>query len=490
MSAPTPTNDLLDLKMMPAWVNEPVRPNEFADYQGEDAQQFERRSSGPRRERDSRPRGARPTGQRDRGPRPDRGRPERPTEDRRPREVEAPRPEVAVRFLPNPAAFESVLAQIKSNAVTYSVFALARMFLDKPERYVVQLTSPAETPLHQLGENGVVAADRRLLEGSAFANAKDDFYTVEVTQSEPLKGNFSNVARERSSGTLLGPTNHHAYQPRLRGLYEERFSRRMSFSDFQRQIEIVSDPAVVEEWKEQARSVTTYTAKDQDPPLAFSSVAEAERHFRQAHLPSLLRASNDLTVSGVASRRLPDRALGRVIEDAWSSEMRSPSKMMAELAGGLKGAGLNIFRHRKGMLFVSPMRLRSFGHEPTSVSPSINAILEKLAKGQGMNRKKLADELIAGLTEPAEIDKVKLSLASDLRWLVSEGYVIEFNDGLLDLPRTKVAPAPAAKEQPTENASAPNEPDEATAPVGEIAPALEPEIPARTEAEPAPVEES
>jgi hypothetical protein len=37
---------------------------------------------------------------------------------------------------------------------------------------------------------------------------------------------------------------------------------------------------------------------------------------------------------------------------------------------------------------------------------------------------------------------VKLSLASDLRWLISEGYVIEFNDGTLELPRAK-APAPA-----------------------------------------------
>ena len=40
---------------------------------------------------------------------------------------------------------------------------------------------------------------------------------------------------------------------------------------------------------------------------------------------------------------------------------------------------------------------------------------------------------------------MKLSLASDLRWLVSEGHVIEFNDGSLDLPRAK-APAPVAME--------------------------------------------
>ena len=385
-------------------------------------------------------------------------------EDRRPREAPAPLPQVAVRFLPHPAAFESVIAQIKSNWITYSVFALARMFLDKPERYDVQLTAAETLRLHQLGENGAVAIDPRILENNAFTNAKDDFYAIEVTQTEPLKGNFSNVARDRLSGTLLGPTNHHNYQPQLRGLYEQRFSRRMSFSDYQRQIEIVSDPAVVEQWKEQARSIITYTTKNQEPPLIFSNAAEAERHFKQTHLPTLLRTANELTVNGVLSRQVPDRGLGRVIEDAWTAEIRSPAKMMQELAGGLRGAGLNIFRHRRGMLFVSPVRIRIFGHERTGVSASINAILEKLTNIQGINRKQLAEELVAGLTEPAEIDRVKLSLASDLRWLISEGYVIEFNDGSLDLPRVKVVPAPGAKKDDVSSIIPPNEPSSASVP--------------------------
>ena len=228
MSAPTPPPDLFDLKMMPAWVNEPARPNEFADHRGEDEQIFERRSPGPRRDRESRPRGLKPREQRDRGQRPERGRPERRMEDRRPRETPPPIPQVSVRFLPNSAAFESVIAQIKSNAITYSVFALARMFLDKPERYNVQLSAPAESPFHQLGENGPVASDRTLLENGAFANARDDFYSVEVTQTEPLKGNFSNVARDRASGTLLGPTNHHNYQPQLRSPQRHDFRHEKS----------------------------------------------------------------------------------------------------------------------------------------------------------------------------------------------------------------------------------------------------------------------
>jgi hypothetical protein len=366
---------------------------------------------------------------------------------------------VTIRFLPHPRAFDSVVAQLKSGPVAYSVFALARLFLEKPERYDVRLTAAEGAVLYQIGEGGAVASDCRILEGAAFGSARDDFYTVEVSQSEPLKGNFTNVARCRLSGTLLGPTNHHAYQPQLRSLYESRFSRRMSFADYQRQIEIVSDPAVVEEWKEQARNVTTYQTKAVDPPLTFTSAAEAERHFRQTHLPTLLRSANELTVGGVLSRRLPDRGLGRAIEEAWSLETRSPSKMMQELAAGLRQAGLNIFRHRRGMLFVSPVRARIFGHERAGVSPSINAILEKVAAAPGIHRKLLAEQMAPAGAEAAELERAKMTLASDLHWLIGEGYVIEFNDGSLDLPRAK-APPPAAAEtaqKPAEANTAPAE---------------------------------
>jgi hypothetical protein len=457
MPSPTTPEDLLDLKLLPSWVNEPARPNTYANFEGEDPRDFERGSARSDRGRDRNrgrggpksreQRGPQSRDQPPRGPRSDRGRGERPRENHRERRPpEAPPPvSVTVRFVPQPRAFESVTAQIKSGSVAYSVFALARLFLEKPERYEVRLTAAEGEVLHQIGENGPVASDRRILEGSAFAATRDDFYTVEVTQSEPLKGNFTNVARCRLSGTLLGPTNHHAYQPQLRNLYESRFSRRMSFVDYQRQIEIVSDPAVVEEWKEQARNVTTYHTKGVEPPLTFSNVAEAERHFRQTHLPGLLHSGNEFMVSGPVSRRLPDRGLGRAIEEAWSQETRSPSKMMQELAAGLRQAGSNIFRHRRGMLFVSPIRARIFGHERAGVSPSINAILEKLAAAPGINRKLLAEQLAPAGAEAAEIERAKMTLAADLHWLISEGYVIEFNDGSLDLPRAKPAVAPRAE---------------------------------------------
>src|SRR5437868_6716776 len=450
MPSPTPTEDLLDLRMLPAWANEPARPNDYANFEGEDAEPGGRRHDRPRnRERERERRGPRKPERQKQSPDRD-GRSRRAPDARREQE---PRSEirveplaVTIRFLPHKKAFDNVIAQIKSAPIAYSVFALARLFLEKPERYDVRLTMPEGLQLFQLGENGAVASDRRILEGSAFANARDDFYTVEVTQTEPLKGNFSNVARCRLSGTLLGPTNHHAYQPQLRNLYESRFSRRMIFPDYQRQIEIVSDPAVVEQWKEQARNITTYHVKNADPPVSFSNAADAERHFRQTYLPGLLREANELTIDGVLSRRLPDRRLGRAIEDAWAQETRSPSKMMQELAAGLRAAGLNIFRHRRGMLFVSPVRAKVFGHDRGGVSASINSILEKVAATPGINRKLLAEQTAAPDADAAIAERAKMTLATDLHWLIREGYVIEFNDGSLDLPRAKV-PAAATEQK-------------------------------------------
>jgi hypothetical protein len=269
---------------------------------------------------------------------------------------------------------------------------------------------------------------------------RDKFYTVNITLNEPIKGDFTSVARERTTGTLLGPTNYHGYQPQLRRLYEQRFSRRMSFPDFQRQIENVSDPALLEQWKEEARKVTTFVTRQEEPACTFNSEADAERHFREKYLPGLIVQTAEAEIDGVTSRRLPDRGIARVIENAWSAEVRSPSSMMQELAGRFRGAGLHIFRHRKGMLFVSPIRAKPI--DESAVSDSVRQILETLKASPRISRKELAEKLIAAETEPTEADKTKLSLASDLHWMIREGHVIEFNDGSLDLPRAK----PAKKE--------------------------------------------
>ena len=475
---PVELDDLVDLKMLPAWVSEPPPGERFAQHDGED--QRERRGQerrprdkrrpdrkGPRREfdrataKDKRP--DRPHRQDRRPPRDrDRHRKDRAAFAKAPagkhQHPERPLPPIAVKFLPRTAAFENVVAQIKSSSVAYSLFALARLFLEKATRHDVKLIAPPEVSLFQLGENGAVSVDRHFLERNAFRSAHADFYKIDVTETEPVKGNFTNVARDRLSGTFLGPTNHHDYQRRLRNLYEQRFSRRMSFADYQRQIQIVTDPPEIEKWKEDARKVTTYSTLREEPSLTFSSATEAERHFENHYLPGLVRTVSEVSIDGPASRRMHDRVLNKVIENEWNRETKSPSPMMQELAARFRETALYVFRHRRGMLFVTSIYPRPFTSEQTAVSSQVRTIVDAIAAQPRIGRKELADKLIMDL-QGEEAERGKLALASDLLWLISSGHVIEFNDGSLDLPRAKAKPkeivaagvsAADQKESPTE----------------------------------------
>jgi len=455
--APVELDELVDLKMLPAWVNEPPPGQRYAGHDGEGERERRGRDRRPRDKWRSNRKGARrefdrPTSKEKRPdqPRPYDRRPARGHDgyrkDRRHKPVEKPLPPIAVKFLPRAAAFENVVAQIKSSSVAYSLFALARLFLEKAPRHDVKLSAPPEVSLFQLGENGAVSVDRHFLERSAFRFAQGDFYQVDITETEPIKGNFTNVARDRLSGALLGPTNHHDYQRRLRNLYEQRFSRRMSFADYQRQIQIVTDPSEIEKWKEDARKVTTYSTLREEPPETFASAIEAERHFEKSHLPGLVRSISELVIDGPASRRMHDRALNRLIENEWNRETKSPSPMMQELAARFREGGLHVFRHRRGMLFVSSIYPRAFANEQTAVSSQVRTIVEAIAAQPRIGRKELADKLIVDLTGE-EAERAKLALASNLLWLISAGHVIEFNDGSLDLPREKAKPKAAEQKE-------------------------------------------
>lgn len=467
-SPESPPLDLIELKFLPAWVKENEGSPSYSDYEGATRTDIERSDQysgrGPRNARNR----AHPR-QRDRSQKGDRsaGRKAIDQSRRGPREAErrrtnfsprgnvsaaaAPPPQIEIRFLPRAQVFENVVAQIKVGTTAYSIYALARLFLQKPERYDVRVTGKGETLLFHLQQMGEIATDREQLESAAFRALKDDYYKVEVNLSDPVKGNFTSIARERSSGVVLGPTNHHGYQPQLRRLYEQRFSHRMSFPEFQRQIEIVTDPELVERWKEEARKVTTFATTKEESPLTFNSEAEAERDFRQKHLPALITETRDVTIDGVSSRKLSDRPIARLIENAWSAELRSPSNIMQELTGKLRGSGLHVFRHRKGMLFVSSVRPKLI--EEAALSDSVRAILELVKARPQINRKDLAEKLILPEMQGEAAEKAKLALASDLRWLIHEGHIIEFNDGSLDLPRVK----PPHLSRPTQEV-APNSP--------------------------------
>jgi len=451
-----------DLKLLPDWLKEESFENPYANHEGEPqgrSQEGRREGRGgdrPSGERREKPRGggARRDGEsrrdagskRDAGPR--RGQ-ERAPAPARPAEPPA---EVAIEFIADPRCLQAVIQQVQTGSRAFPLFGLARVFLEKPERHRVRITSRnAAVPLHQCGEDGPVSLDSRGPEKEAFEKLWERYYSKETIQRDPPKGNYSNVARCRLSGTLLGPTNHHSYQSALRKLYEERFQRRMSFQDYQREIEVVSDPKLVEAWKESARSSVRFTTLAEPEPLQFESAAAAEEHFRKTYLQREMRAGERFEISGPTSRELLDRRLGAAIRQEWEKERRFPVIFGQHLRREFAGAGLHIFKYHKRVLFVSAIRPVPLKNtERTSFSENVTEILRVIERKPRCARSDLAAAIFQSKPE-ADHPNLKAALAGDLRWLIQSGHVIEFHDGTLDLPP---APRPAVEPKPPVEAKA------------------------------------
>src|ERR1700733_14336051 len=471
MADPLPS---LDLRLTPDWVKESESANRYADYTNVETdgrgqrdrrdrrddrprrppQNRQRRDAGPGRSGPGGPnrpappqaRPAAPKGQPSRDT-PAASRPERLTDGPR-RERDEPIQDqvepaaVQVDFLPEERAFSKVIQQIKQGHAAYPLFGLARMFLERPERHRIRIRSLNDTVMvYQLGDDGPVAMETAILERIAFDEKKDDFYTSEIVEKEPIKGNFTSVARCGLSGRLLGPTNYHTFQKVIRSLFEQRFSRRMSFEEYRRSIEITSDPKLVNQWKEEARKVVNYLAKDQENPAAFENVAAMEQHFRTYHLDQLIKPCLAAEISGDVARHLPDRSIISAIRRARERENRFPAQMAGALRHGLNQAGLHVFKHKKRILYISTIRPQLFDPNQAKVSAGLEAILATLRSYPRITRKQLAEKVLKRLlgeksTEEnsPEYLQARNSLPTDLLWLAKAGHVIEFADGTLDLP--------------------------------------------------------
>ncbi len=477
-----------DLRLTPDWVKEGEPANRYADYEGEETGDTFSRRRGRRDERPRRP-GSPSERNRREGSRPGPARNVRSGSPRsaesastglrppqgvrsRREESHSPRPElelapVQVDFLPEERAFAKIIEQIKQGHTAYPLFGLARMFLERPERHRIRIRSlDNASMLYQLGDLGAVALEASALERIAFQEKRDEFYQTEVIEKEPVKGVFTSVARCTLSGKLLGPTNYHAFQPTIRALYEQRFSRRMTFEDYRRTIEITSNPASVNQWKDEARKTINFRTRNEEPASVFPNLSGVEQHFRTHYLPALIKPCLAAEIPGDLARHLPDRRIVASIRVARDRENRFPAQIAGALRHGLNQAGLHVFKHKKRILYISTIRPQAFDPSQASISAGLAAILATLRSFPKITRKQLAEKILP--KEKAEKDegtyqRAKAVLVGDLLWLAKAGHVIEFADGTLDLPLppkplethntsagTTEAPSQATREEPDE----------------------------------------
>ncbi len=511
----------LDKLFLPAWAQEPSA-SKYAHYEGE-TERPERRGDrdrrGPRPPRREGPPGARRDDRRPRGerrgpsrpeggaPRPESG-PGRPfREDRgefrrgERREPPRPLPEIDLSLRPEDKGVESLARQIKVTGRAYPLFDIAQMILQKPERHLVQFAVKKDAQGQPINPLFVCALDDTLwlsedeAVGHVLRKHFTTFYQAERTATEPPKGRYTFVAQCGLSGVILGPPNHHDYQNQLRKLHTERFSR-MPFEEYKSRVRIVRDEEVVKKWVDDQSWKTEYVCLNLPEPLRLENMAAVEKHFRETHKENIIKLVDSYTLNGAAARALRSPDLVRLVRSVWEDQRRFPLQIATVLSQQFAGHGLQFFKVNRTVTHVCVARPHYLDPTATPVSEGVKHIVDYINANPRCTRRQLV-EALAPSPAPAGIEPTggeppavsppesaaptpeQTAVIADLHWLIHQGHVIEFANGVLEtakkpLPKPpKPEPAPVAA--PTEPAP-PTEPAIAAEAVGSE-PNLEPAAP-------------
>ena len=503
-----PEADLdLEKLFLPAWAKESPQHNRFAKFEGEPERRDDRRGDrGDRRDRPARrpgfgqgkgpsaPRGPgggdRPRGPQPGGPSRDRDRGQGRRQDSfRPPPPAPPLPEVQVAFIAEDHGVDFLAKQIRMTGRAYPLFEIAQLVLQKPERHSVTFSVKKK-------EDGAIAQP-------LFSCALDDtlwlseddavryvldrhfttFYQAERTKIDPPKGVYTFVAQCGLSGAILGPPNYHDYQNQLRRIHAERFAR-MPFDAFKARVKIVKDEEVVKKWIDEQSWKTEFNCLNLPEPLKLPNLEEVAKHFRQVHLANIVKPVETVRLAGETSRNIRDRELMRLLRQRWEEQKRFPLQIATTLSQQFASRGLQFFKVNKTVTHVAVARPHFLDMEATPVSDGVKRIVDFINATPKCTHKQLLKALApapvvpvpAPSPEPAAVAEGAAPTAesqppapaapavaeptpemaavmTDLHWLIHQGHVIEFANGILETAKKPLPkPLKPAKPEPQSEA--------------------------------------
>jgi hypothetical protein len=371
--------------------------------------------------------------------------------------------------MPDEKGVDSIARQIKMSGRSFPLFDIAHMILQKPERQQVRFEikkGPEGQPLQPLF---LCAIDDTLWLSEAEAvdhvltKHFGTFYQTEKTPTDPPKGTYTFVAQCGMSGMILGPPNYHDYQNQLRKLHAERFSR-MPFEAFKSRVRIVKEEAVVKQWIEQQSFKTEFVGLNIPEAQRFATRDAVEKHFREVHVPNIVKPVEKHTLSGPASRQIRSQGLQRLLRVAWENQKKFPIQVATILSQQFAARGLQFFKVNRTITHVSVARPHFLDLETTPVSAQVKSIVDFINATPRCTRRALIAALAptpkpaepaapvapvaegaapAAPAEPAPTPE-QAAIIGDLHWLVHQGHVIEFANGVLETAKKPAVKPPKA----------------------------------------------
>lgn len=347
-----------------------------------------------------------------------------------------PAPVATLNFYPENKPITALVNAIKSSCRAYTLFEIANLLLEKPERFNVVIApiapkdgTPARPLTVSVPDNMPFIRENDAME-HALALSFGDFFDIAESEVPAPKGEYKLVTFCSIDNGVISAPNYHGYARAVHDYYAKHFSD-MPFEKFAGTLKTSSDEVLVKSWLESMTKRTVYILKEraEGEPEQFDSETAAADFLRNHRREKLVADWPQWRIPGTMIEKLPKGRLRAQIESELAKQRKFPLETANGFRGRLRHMGLWFFRKTPENITVVSGTRRKFRTPSTRFSDEIQRIFDFLDKNSGSK----LDALIAALLGENASDEDKTKLAGALHWLVVEGYVCEMGSGELSV---------------------------------------------------------
>jgi hypothetical protein len=338
-----------------------------------------------------------------------------------------------VQFFQEDASFNLLLDEMRKNCKTYELFAVARLILQKPERFVAAVRRRPDRegvrlPLHlSLLDDWVFSSEHEAMAYILQHHIEEFFDVLEETVEGP-KGRFTCVHRCGITKKLLSAPNYHRYRAILRAHFESEIHS-MPFERFIAKIETTKEESDIQNWIQQMSRRVTYTPRVIDEAVTDltprDSLDGAKNYLLQYFKDRILREVTAIRIAGMAFESMPSRAIVHAIQFFLQRQRNFPFDTASNLRYGFRRAGFSMYRKGKeGISYVCAAK-RKFRTAGDVFEAGVQALINFLESCETIPLPTLQRDYIEANHLPEK------EVLEGLDWLIHEGYVIHYDNGTL-----------------------------------------------------------
>ncbi|MDR0590436.1 MAG: winged helix-turn-helix domain-containing protein [Puniceicoccales bacterium] len=353
-----------------------------------------------------------------------------------------PLPPFEVRFYQEDRSFDLLLDEMRKNCKTYELFTVARLILQKPERFVAVVRRRPDregviAPLYLSLLDDLVFESEQEAMAYIIQRHVEEFFDVEEQAVEAPKGRFTCVHRCGLTKKLLSAPNYHRYRSILREHFDGEITA-MPFERFLTKIETTKEESDIQNWLQQMSRRVIYTPKAIDETVTdlapIESLSGVKNYLLRHYRDRIMREVTAIRVMGGVCEGMPSRAIARAIQFFLQRQRQFPFDTASNLRHRFRRAGFGIYRKGKEkILYVCAVK-RKFRRAGDIFEPTIQALITFLEPLEKITLQAIKRDYIDanGLSEKEVWD--------GLNWLIREGYVIDYENGALFLNPSLAAP--------------------------------------------------